>query len=56
MTTDDIIKFEIARELIIEAGGEGKDEQVQHILDLCKGHPWDCGVLYTIMEAAKAKQ
>lgn len=56
MTTDEILKFEIARELIIKAGGEGNDEQVQEILDACKGHPWDCGVLYKVREAAKATQ
>lgn len=53
MTTDDILKFEISRELIVEAGGKGDDEQVQRILDLCKGNPWDCGKMYAILEASE---
>jgi len=46
---EDVFKFEIARELIIESGGSGSDEQTSHLLAAAKGNPYDCGILYAML-------
>lgn len=46
-TVNDVFTQEIARELIIEAGGEGTDAEVEEMLRV-SSNPWDAGILYAM--------
>lgn len=48
----DILSFEIARELIIESGGSGSDDQTKFLFDMAKGNPYDCGILFAMLSYA----
>ena len=47
---NDLVNQEIARELMLEVNSNFTEEQFQSIWKLCKGNPWNAGVLYQILE------
>jgi hypothetical protein len=51
---NDIFNREIARELIIEAGGEGTDSEVDEILSV-SSNPWDAGILFAMINKTRTK-
>lgn len=50
----DIFNKEIARELIIEAGGCGSDEELEEIWSKCGNNPYDAGILFSLLKLKNA--
>lgn len=44
-----VMMNEIVRELIIEAGGEGLDSEVNTMWGMCRGNPWKAAFLYRLI-------
>lgn len=47
---NDIINQEIARELMLEINPNLTEEKFQYVYSLCKGNPWNAGILYKMLE------
>lgn len=51
----DVVQFEIARELIIESGGSGSDEQTKVLLAVAKGNPMGLRSPVCVINASKER-
>lgn len=45
----DTFNREIVRELIVEAGSAGTDDDVERIWSKCGGNPWNAGILWRML-------
>jgi hypothetical protein len=41
---------EIARELVLEHNPELTEDKFEQIWSLCKGNPWNAGIVYQLLE------
>lgn len=49
---DPAVIKEVVRELVFERGGNEAD--VEEVLEVCNGNPWDAGIIYSMMQLVKA--
>ena len=51
-----ILNREIARELMLEKKIELSEQELDEILEKCKGNPWDVPIMHELLKLMKEKQ
>jgi hypothetical protein len=51
-----ILIREIARELVLEHNPELTEDKFEQVWSLCKGNPWNAGIVYQLLELNEEKK